>query len=161
MKYVNLRFFILLAFLALTNQIYSQNSEIGFSVTLSGHILMGPYYRYWIDDHNGLDLTVLAAYEDKLIFPHGFSAGYKHYFLDKKWRPGLGFQYTFMRAPVKDENTGKRSNLHLFSILPGVQYRWIDSKMNIEEFLWISYFKFNNKNRLLPIGLETRLGTKL
>jgi hypothetical protein len=161
MKKINFRIIILAMFIIQSLQIFSQHSEIGFSVTLSGHIILGPYYRYWVDDHNSVDLTIIAAYEDKLIFPHGFNVGYKYYFIEKNWRPSLGFQYSLMIAPVKENKTGKRTNLQLFSLVPGIQYRWNDHKLNIEEFIWISYFRFNKKSRIFPVGLETRFGAKL
>lgn len=135
---------------------FSQGSEIGFSLTISGHLLFGPYYRYWINDHNSVDATLLASFENKLIFPHGLSAGYKYYFLDDHWRPSLGLQYTFMTAPVKEE--GKRPTLQLFSLVPGIQYRWNENHLTVEEFLWISYLNINNKKKILPLGLETRFG---
>lgn len=138
----------------------AQRSEIGVSVTLSGHFIFGPYYRYWFDDNNEIDLLIPAAWEGtgKVLFPCGIQTGYHYYFGENHWRPSLGVQYSLFFAPKVN---GERNNLNIFSLVPGVQYQWADNKFSLEELLWISYFKMNNKRKIFPTGLETKFGVKL
>ena len=146
--------------LTTVKSISAQKSEIGVSVTLSGHFLFGPYYRYWFDDHNELDFMIPCACEGKgkVIFPSGIQAGYHYFFGDSSWRFSTGVQYSLFFGPKKDDS---RKNLHIFSVIPGVQYRWNETKPSVEELLWISYFKLNGKQKISPTGLETKIGIKL
>ena len=138
----------------------AQNSEIGFTFTLSGHLIFGPYFRYWIDDHDEVDICFPAAWEGKgkVLFPGGFQSGYHHFFGEKHWRPSAGMQYHLYFGP-KENN--KRVNLQIFSLVPGIQYRFDENKMSIEENIWISYFKIKGRSKVFPTGLETKFGINL
>ena len=142
------------------NYINAQHSEIGISVTLSGHFIFGPYYRYWFDDNNEIDLMIPAAWEGKgkVLFPSGVQTGYHYYFGESHWRPSVGVQYSLFFAP---KINNKRNNLNIFSLVPGIQYRWNETRFNVEELIWISYFKMNGKSKIFPAGLETKFGVKL
>jgi hypothetical protein len=138
----------------------AQHSEIGVSVTLSGHLIFGPYYRYWLDDNNEIDLMIPAAWEGtgKVLFPGGIQTGYHYYFGDKHWRPTVGLQYSLFLGP---KTNNERKNLYIFTLTPGIQYRWDETKYSIEELFWISYFPKNTKRKISPTGFETRFGIKL
>jgi hypothetical protein len=155
-------FIVLFLLILLSNPEYSsaQKSEIGISFTLSGHLIFGPYFRCWMDDHNELDICIPAAWEGKgkVLFPNGFQTGYHYYFGEKHWRPSVGLQYHLYFGPKENE---KRKYLQLLSLVPGIQYRWNESKTCIEELLWISTMKVKGKQKIFPTGLETKFGVKL
>jgi len=50
-------------------KVFAQHSEIGVRFVLSGAIMFGPCYSYWVDDHNELNFSVLAAFQGELIVP--------------------------------------------------------------------------------------------
>ncbi|MBK7215447.1 MAG: hypothetical protein IPH88_19655 [Bacteroidales bacterium] len=139
-------------------QVKAQKSEIGVSFILSGHFIFGPYYRYWIDDHNALELNVQAAYENSLVFPGGVSAAYRYYFFDGNWRPSLAAQYTVLISPKVPEKENKRVFFPIASLNPGVQFRFNEKKMGVEEQLWIGAMKLKGKWKVAPLGLDTRFG---
>jgi hypothetical protein len=142
--------------LILPELLKAQKSEVGVTFTLSGHLIFGPYYRYWFDNHNELDIGILATYEGKIHFPQ-INAGYHYYFNDRNWRPSIGGQYSF--APGIGKSKG--NSFQMFSIVPGIQYRFNNYNNCIEELIWISYFNLRGKKHIFPTGLETKFGMSL
>jgi hypothetical protein len=136
----------------------AQHSEIGISIVLSGAIMFGPYYRYWIDDHNVAEVKIAAAVENKLIIPFACSGSYYYYFLDKHWRPSAGAQYTLLISPKGPTQNNKRKCFSMISAVPGIQYRWKENNYGIEEKVWIAYLMFKGNHKIFPIGLETLAG---
>lgn len=153
-----LALFLTFAFIMQSEQVKAQKSEIGVSFILSGHFIFGPYYRYWIDDHNAVELNVQAAYENSLVFPGGLSAGYRCYFFDGNWRPSIGAKCSVLISPKVPENNNKRVYFPIVSLDPGVQFRFNEQKMGIEEQLWIGAMKLRGKWKVTPLGLDTRAG---
>jgi hypothetical protein len=146
--------------------VLAQQSEIGVKVVLSGALMFGPYYTYWIDDHNALNASVLAAIEDKwqLIVPFALNAGYSAYFTDNKWRPEIGLQYSYLISPKKAKSPGDPRGISILSLVPGVQYRWDETHQSVQSRIWIAYFfkelKPGKKNRIFPVGLDFSYGYK-
>ena len=136
----------------------AQDAEIGASLILSGHIMFGPYLRYWITDHHEAEVNLLAAYETQFVFPSAFNAGYHYYMGDNHWRPSIGAQFTLLLSPKVAETNYKIKCIPMYSVMPGIQYRWDLNHLNAEENLWISYLKFKEKGKIFPTGLETHLG---
>lgn len=159
MKNFKLLSVLLLAMLLLgKGSSYAQRSEVGVSIVLSGHLFVGPYYRYWINDHHQVETCLMAAYENSLVFPGAWSAGYHYYFLDKHWRPSVGAQYLLLISPRVQETDYKYKTFSIFLVDPGVQFRWNDNKLAVEEKFWIAYMKINRKSKVTPLGLDTRFG---
>lgn len=142
----------------------AQHPEIGFTVVLSGALMFGPYCSYWLDDHNVLNASVLAAWEEEFVVPFALNAGYSYYFLDKKLRPDLGLQYTFLISPVRHKSPGDPVGISLLSLVPGIQYRWDKTHQDTEGKIWVAYFmekpKPGKKIVIFPIGLEFSYGYK-
>ena len=159
MKKVPLIILLLFYFLATVNtKSYAQKPEIGFSIILCGAIMFGPYFGYWIDDHQCIRASTLAAWEEELVFPFAMNIGYVYYFGDKRWRPKAGLQYSLLLAPSKSRSPDKPRSLSLISFLPGVQYRWDNTHQSVEGQFWIAYFLKDKKVR--PIALECTYGYK-
>lgn len=144
----------------------AQNSEIGIRVVLSGALMFGPYYTYWIDDHNALNTSILAALEEKgeLIFPFSLNAGYSAYFFNKKWRPEIGLQYSYLFSPKKSKSSGDPKGISILSFVPGVQFQWDNTYQNAQSRIWLAYFlkspQRDNKIKIYPVGLDFSYGYK-
>ncbi|MDP2423216.1 MAG: hypothetical protein U1C46_03465 [Bacteroidales bacterium] len=134
----------------------AQKPEVGVSLILSGAIMFGPYFSYRIDDHHCFEASVLAAYEKKLVFPFTLNGSYNYYVGSKNWRPKIGLQYSLLISPVRHKSEDDPGSLSLISLIPGVQYRWDNTRQNIIGQVWVSYFIKNKK--IFPIGLEGRYG---
>ena len=142
----------------------AQHAEIGIRVVLSGAIMFGPCFTYWVDDHNALNCSVLAAYEGDLIVPFALNAGYSAYFFNHKWRPETGLQYSYLISPVKHKTAGDPNGISVLSLMPGVQFRWDNTNRNAESRVWFAYIFAKHqpvkKIRILPIGLDFSYGYK-
>ena len=110
----------------------AQDPEIGVSFVLSGHIMFGPYFRYWITDHHEVEVNLLAAYEKQFVFPSAFNAAYHYYMLDGHWRPSVGAQFTLLISPKVAETNFKYKCFPMYSFVPGVQFRWDQNHFVIE-----------------------------
>jgi hypothetical protein len=139
-------------------KVSAQHPEIGFTVVLSGALMFGPYCSYWLDDHNALNASILAAWEEEFIVPFALNAGYSHYFLDQKWRPELGLQYSYLISPRRHKSPDDPNGISLLSLVPGVQYRWDKTHQSVQSRIWVAYFMEKRypgkKVKIFPIGLE-------
>jgi hypothetical protein len=144
----------------------AQHSEIGVRVVLSGALLFGPYYVFWVDDHNAITCSAFAALEEgyQVIPLFALNAGYSAYFLNEKWRPEIGLQYSYLIAPRKHKSSADPGGVSILSLLPGVQFRWDQSCQNTQSRLWIAYFldkpRTGKKNKIYPIGIDFSYGYK-
>jgi hypothetical protein len=161
--------FLLLMMIVLSTQLMypgvtkAQHSEIGFSIVLSGALLFGPYYNYWLDDNQCVEASLMAAWELEFAFPFAFNAGYHYYLGEKNWRPGLGLQYSLF-SPPRDKSKPGPFQKSLLTLLPGVQYRWAHTQQDTRMKIWISTFLSKEKVtpwRVMPIGLQLDYGHKL
>ncbi|MHC1706505.1 MAG: hypothetical protein AB9842_03165 [Bacteroidales bacterium] len=135
----------------------AQHPEIGFSIVLSGALLFGPYYNYWVDDHQCISASIMAAWEEEFKFPFALNAGYGYYFGDKNWRPSVDLQYSLFMPPKH----AKR--MSILTVLPGVQYRWAKDHQNTRCKLWVSSFLSKEEKLpwlVMPIGLQFDYGYK-
>jgi|WetSurMetagenome_2_1015567.scaffolds.fasta_scaffold403182_2 hypothetical protein len=141
-----------------------QHSEIGVKVILSGALMFGPYYTCWIDDHNALNASILAAYEKSIVFPFALNASYNAYFFDNKWRPELGVQYSYLITPRKSKSSGDPDGISLLSLVPGVQFQWDDSKQNVQGSVWLAHFldkkHKSERFKIFPVGIDFSYGYK-
>lgn len=142
----------------------AQHSEIGIKVVLSGALMFGPYYTYWVDDHNTLSSSILAAYESELIVPFAMNVGYSHYFSNNKWRPEIGLQYSYLLTPKKQKTSSNPNGISILSLLPGVQFQWDNTLRNAQGNIWLAYIfdknQMNKKFKIFPIGLDFSYGYK-
>lgn len=149
----------LLPFL-LSAPLLAQGSEnqIHFSITLSGHVLLGVGITHWLDNSNTLMATAFLpldlperslAIED---FPFGFRAGYAYYGKGDPWRMKLGGDVTVIISPPDPED---RRVLPLITFSPGVQYVF-ESKNTVTPQLWLSYFPM--QRLVAPTGIEVLYG---
>lgn len=145
-------------------KVLAQHSEIGIRVVLSGALMFGPYYTCWIDHHNALNASVLAAYEGELIVPFALNAGYSAYFFDSKWRPQIGLQYSYLISPRRSKAPTDPNGISILSLVPGVQFQWDKKYQNTQSRIWLAYFlekpQNGKKNKILPIGLDFSYGYK-
>lgn len=143
----------------------AQHSEVGMKLIISGAIMFGPYYSCWFDDHQELNASILAAYAEggKLFFPFAFNAGYSVHFLDNKWRPQIGIQYSFLKSPVKERHEDEPIGISVLSLVPGGEFRWDNTKQNVQSKIWLAYLftkPRQEKIRILPIALDFSYGYK-
>lgn len=147
-------------------KVFAQHSEVGFSVVLSGALMFGPYYTYWIDDHNELNSSVLAAIEEdwKVIVPFALNAGYSAHFFNSQWRPEIGLQYSYLISPRKSKSLGEPNGISILSLIPGVQFQWDNTCQNSQSRIWLAYFlkksQTGKKNGIFPIALDFSYGYK-
>lgn len=144
----------------------AQHSELGVRLVLSGAIMFGPYYTYWIDEHNALNTSILSAVEEnwELIVPFALNAGYSAYFFDSKWRPEIGLQYTYLISPRKHKSIGDPNGISILSLVPGIQFQWDKTQQNSQSRIWLAYFlnkpQTVKKNWIFPIALDFSYGYK-
>jgi len=141
----------------------AQNPEIGVKVVLSGALMFGSYFTYWVDDHNALNTSILAAYEGKMIVPFAVNAGYSAYFFNNKWRPEIGLQYSYLISPRKHKSAGEPNGISILSLVPGGQFQWDNTCQNIQCKIWFAYIfdkPKKEKIKILPIGLDFSYGNK-
>jgi hypothetical protein len=157
--------FVLLVVLLPQQKAYTQHSEVGVKVVLSGALMFGPYYTCWLDDHNALNASILAAYEKSIVFPFALNAGYSAYFFDSKWRPELGLQYSYLIAPRRAKSSGDPNGISLLSLVPGVQFRWDGNKQDVQGSVWLAYFLDKKRNagkfKILPVGIDFSYGYRV
>jgi hypothetical protein len=137
-------------------RVKAQHPEIGISVVLSGALMFGPYFDYWLDDHQALEASIMAAWDEEFKIPFALNAGYGYYFGSSKWRPNLTFQYSLLIPSLSEAKS-------LLSALPGVQYRWDNSHQETRLGIWVSSFLSKEKItpwRVMPIGLQLNYGYK-
>jgi hypothetical protein len=156
--------FLFAGLLMLQPKALPQHSEIGVKVVLSGALMFGPYYACWIDDHNALNASILAAYEKNIIFPFALNASYNAFFFDSKWRPQLGLQYSYLIAPQKSKSSNDPSGISLLSLVPGVQFQWDESRQNVQGSIWLAHFldkkHKTEKFKIFPVGIDFSYGYK-
>lgn len=142
----------------------AQHSEIGVRVVLSGALMFGSYYTYWIDDHNALTTSILAAYEGELVVPFAVNAGYSACFFSNKWRPEIGLQYSYLISPRRHKSADDPTGISILSLVPGVQFRWDNTYQNVQSRIWLAYFfekpQTGKKIKIFPIGLDFSYGYK-
>jgi len=141
----------------------AQHPEVGIKVVLSGALMFGPYFTYWVDDHNALNSSILAAYEGKLIVPFAVNAGYSVHFFNNKWRPEIGLQYSYLISPIRHKSERDPNGISILSLVPGVQFQWENSHQNIGSRIWLAYIfdrPKKEKIKILPIGLDFSYGHK-
>lgn len=142
----------------------AQHSEIGFKIVLSGALMFGPCYTYWVDDHQALNASMLAAYEGSVIFPFAVNAGYSAHFFKNKWRPEIGLQYTYLLSPKRHKSADDPNGISILSLVPGVEYRWDHTYQNVTGEMWFAYFLDNRKRekfKMNLIGLDFSYGYKI
>lgn len=141
-----------------------QHSEIGIKVVLSGALMFGPYYTLWANDHNALNVSILAAYEGELVIPFALNAGYSAYFFNTKWRPEIGLQYSYLISPKKSKSSSDPNGISILSLTPGVQLLWNNTYQNAQSKIWLAYIfdknRLDKKFKILPIGLDFSYGYK-
>ena len=143
---------IILSLITVSNSRAASSSynQINFSVTLSGHILIGIGYDYGIDTNNKIRATVWIAPEKGL--PYAYSAGYAYLFNDNRWQPELGLEYMVITSPPLEKG---RKSISLINLTPAVNYRF-DTPDILAARVWLSYLLQNKK--IAPTGLEFRYG---
>ena len=158
--------FICSAILPFQQKALAQHSEIGVKVVFSGALMFGPYYTYWIDDHNALNTSILAAIEEKgvLIVPFALNAGYSAHFFNNQWRPEMGLQYTYLISPKRSKAFDDPKGVSILSLVPGVQFRWDNTNQNLQSRIWLGYIfkkpQSGKKLKILPLGLDFSYGYK-
>jgi hypothetical protein len=144
----------------------AQHSEIGARVVLSGALMFGPYYTYWINDHNALNSSILAAIEEEgqLVVPFALNAGYSAHFFNNKWRPEIGLQYSYLISPRRYKLPDDPNGISILSLVPGLQFQWDNKYQNVQSRIWLGYFlekrEPGEKMKILPIGLDISYGFK-
>jgi hypothetical protein len=146
--------------LLLSAPLRAQGSEnqIHFSITLSGHVLLGVGFTHWVNQSNTLSATAFLPLElpEKSLaiedFPFGFRAGYAYYGKGDPWRMKLGADMTVILSPP---DPGERRVMPLITFSPGVQYTF-ESKNMVTPQLWLSYFPM--KRLVAPTGIEVLYG---
>jgi len=147
-------------FLSFGSPVNSQDlarHQLSFSFTLSGHLLFGLGYTYWLDHQQAIQVTAFP-----LIVPgeggrpFAFNAGYGYYSNTEPWRFKAGLELTCLVSPPDPE---KRKVLLLLNAVPGVQYDF--GQNSVLSQIWISYFLNQAKGKVFPTGLEFRYGRQL
>lgn len=108
--------------------------------------MFGPYYTYWVDDHNTLNSSILAAYESELIVPFAMNVGYCHYISNTKWRPEIGLQYSYLLTQKKQKTSSNPNGISILLLLPGVQFQWDNTLRNAQGNIWLAFIF--DKNRM-------------
>ncbi len=154
-----------LVFLLYQPKAFAQHSEIGVKFVLSGAIMFGPYYCYWLDNHNELNFSVLAAFPGELVFPFALNAGYGAHFFNSKWRPQIGLQYSYLISPRRSKSLGDPNGISIISVVPGLEFRWDNTFQNAQSKIWFAHVFDKNptdKNfKIFPIGLDISYGYKI
>lgn len=167
MKFLRSLFIWVFIFQAILSQqkALAQHSEIGIKVVLSGALMFGPYYTYWIDEHNTLNSSILAAYEKELVVPFAMNVGFSHYFSNNKWRPEIGLQYSYIISPKRSKFSSDPKGMSILSLTPGGQFQWNNTCLNAQSKIWLAYIfntnQVDKKFEILPIGLDFSYGYKL
>jgi len=136
----------------------AQVPEVGFSFILSGAIMFGPHFGYWIDNHQCLEASVLAAWEKQIIFPFALNGGYSYYLGNKSWQPKLGLQYSLLISPIHHKSENDPRSVSLISLVPGFQYRSNDFHQTAKGQIWVAFFL--KEKKVAPIALEGIYGYK-
>jgi hypothetical protein len=133
----------------------NKTQQINFSITLSGHILFGIGYSYFLTDNHAVQTTLFLIPEKG--FPFGINAGYNYFWEGEKWRPNLGTEFTLLVSPPDPD---KRRVLPLIKLIPGIRYDFNEIH-NLNSRLWIAYFPTSKRVRVAPIGLDFKYGYNL
>lgn len=144
-------------------KISAQHSELGARVVLSGAILFGPYYSFWIGDHQEISVSVMAAYEEAFIFPFALNASYNVTFFKSNFQPQIGLQYSYLIAPKKHKSPDDPNGISIVSLMPGVKFQWADKSQNVQSRVWLAYFfgeHKSGKHLIFPIGIDLSYGYK-
>ncbi len=134
-------------------------NQIHFSITLSGHVLLGLGITHWLDSSNTLIATAFLPLElpEKSLaiedFPFGFRAGYAYYGKGDPWRMKLGGDVAVIISPPDPEDN--RRVLPMITFSPGVQYVF-ESKNTLTPQFWLSYFP--TQRLVAPTGIEVLYG---
>lgn len=136
---------MLLIWIVIPTNGYSQNSRIDFSITLSGAILYGIDYHYNFDAHSSVRAGIYLGVE-KWHFVPGIHANYQYTFLsEKKLSPYVGIGPDFMLT-----TDPKRGWVHLtlLKFPVGVLYNYSNkNKFGLE--IWPTYFAA--KRKIVPL----------
>lgn len=139
----------------------AQQTEVGVRVVLSGAVLFGPYVSYWVDDHNELNASVLAAYVGQFIVPFAVNAGYSAHFFHTRVRPEIGIQYSYLISPRRHKAPTDPNGISILALMPGAQFRWDEAAQNVQSRVWLAYILDKPKKAkfsLMPIGLDFSYG---
>jgi len=126
----------------------NKTHQINFSLTLSGHILLGIGYCYLWNEHHAVQ-TIFYIVPEKGL-PYGITGGYNYFWGDNKWRPNLGAEFMVLASPPDPE---KRKFLPMIKLVPGIRYDF-NNEQNLNSRLWIAYLLKSNRVKIAPIGIE-------
>jgi hypothetical protein len=126
--------------------------QVQFSVTLSGHLILGLGYTYYWNIHQGWQANLYLIPEKGL--PFGIATGYNYIWGETKWRPNLTADFMVLASPP---DPVQRKYLPMIKLVPGIQYD-LGSDQNLNSRLWIAYFLGQKRVNIAPIGLEVMYG---
>lgn len=153
MKQRIILFAIFVTFFFIPREAFPQNSnQINFSLTLSGHILLGIGYSHEVADHHLLQATFFFI--PAKGFPFAVNGGYNYYFKGDKWQPNLGLEAVLIVSPPDPK---KRKYLPLLNFTPGIRFNFNETNF-INSRLWLSYFPIKAKIKFAPTGIEFKYG---
>ncbi len=128
--------------------------RVVFSLGLSGHILLGVGVEHGFNHNHAVQFTVYPLLLPGKGFPFALSTGYSYYFHGSRWRAKLGGEFGLLVSPPDPD---KRRVLPLFSLVPGIQYRFNDQQFLTTQ-IWISYFMGKANVPVAPTAIEFRYG---
>ncbi len=132
----------------------ASRGQLQFSITLSGHLMLGLGYCYFWNAHHAVQGAFYLVPERGL--PYGIAGGYRFDCDEGEWRPTIGAEAMVLASPP-DPN--QRKFLPMIKIEPGVIYQ-LASDHELQSRLWIAYFLKKTRARLAPIGLEFGYGKR-
>lgn len=128
--------------------------QVHFSITLSGHVLLGVGYTYYWNLHQGWQSNVYLIPEKGL--PYGIATGYNYLWGGTKWRPNFAADVMVLASPP---DPVKRKYLAMVRLVPGIQYEF-NNDQSMNSRLWIAYFLRQPRAKIVPIGLEVMYGQR-
>lgn len=124
--------------------------RVNFSVTLSGHVLVGVGFEHGFNAHHALQVKAFPLVVPGKGFPFAFSAGYNYYTKGVRWRGKIGANFTLLVSPP---DPVKRKWMPMLVLAPGVQYGFNETN-SLTFQPWLAYFLAHANRRFAPIGLE-------
>ena len=127
--------------------------QVNFSITLSGHILVGVGYTYSFDRNWQAGATAFIAPEKGLPFAFNLGGGYLSN--GPHWKARWWGEFMLIASPPDPD---KRKYLPLINFVPAVVY--FDGGQNeYSAEVWLSFLPIQKK--FAPTGLEIQYGRHL
>jgi hypothetical protein len=105
----------------LAGQVFARDQikhQFHFSLTLSGHILFGAGYTYWLNDEHAFEATVYPLLLPGKGFPFAVSAGYGFYPGGEHLKAKVGGEMTLLISPPDPERRKNNAVVKFYSRSP-------------------------------------------